>query len=60
MDALLFTDQQPGHYYLAARAYSSALAVGFDNITTTAIVEYKNGNGNGKTPPLFPYVPSLL
>lgn len=55
MDALLFTDQQPGHYYMAARAYSSDVAVSFDNTTTTAIVEYKNGNG--KTPPLFPYLP---
>ncbi|XP_062004299.1 laccase-15-like [Rosa rugosa] len=57
IDALLFTDQQPGSYYMAARAYQGNLAIGFDNTTTTSIVEYKDGNGNGKTPPLFPYLP---
>ncbi|KAL6209793.1 hypothetical protein ACLB2K_020732 [Fragaria x ananassa] len=56
MDVLLVTNQQrPGRYYMAARAYNSNPVVGFDNTTTTAIVEYNNGNGT----PLFPYLPSF-
>ncbi|XP_050363765.1 laccase-15 [Argentina anserina] len=55
MDVLLFTNQQPGRYYMAARAYNSNPVVGFDNTTTTAIVEYNNGNRNES--PAFPSLP---
>ncbi|KAJ7969736.1 Laccase [Quillaja saponaria] len=33
MDCLLHTNQNPGHYYMAARAYSRAVNVSFDNTT---------------------------
>lgn len=56
MDALLITNQQPGRYYMAARAYSSNPQIGFDNTTTTAIVEYNTGGTTSS--PLFPYLPS--
>ncbi|KAM5549342.1 hypothetical protein ABKV19_000657 [Rosa sericea] len=55
MDALLVTNQQPGRYYMAARAYHCNPAIAFDNTTTTAIVEYNNGKENDT--PLFPYLP---
>ncbi|XP_038725045.1 laccase-15-like [Tripterygium wilfordii] len=55
MDALLHANQTPGHYYMAARAYSSNANSTFDNTTTTAIVQY---NGN-YTPPSSPLLPSL-
>lgn len=61
MDALLTTDQNPGLYYMAARAYSSGVNVSFDNTTTTAILQYKaNDNSNVSYPqstPPFPYLP---
>ncbi|KAM0953458.1 putative laccase [Dioscorea sansibarensis] len=44
VDALLFADAPPGRYYMAARAYISAVGppnVTFDNTTTTAILQYK-------------------
>ncbi|KAK9942061.1 hypothetical protein M0R45_007750 [Rubus argutus] len=56
MDALLVTNQQPGRYYMAARAYSTNAQIGFDNTTTTAIVEYNTGGTTSS--PLFPYLPS--
>ncbi|XP_038723917.1 laccase-5-like [Tripterygium wilfordii] len=40
-DVLITGDQPPGRYYIAARAYHTALNVPFDNTTTTAILEYK-------------------
>ncbi|KHN00776.1 Laccase-15 [Glycine soja] len=55
MDVLLHANQDPGHYYLAAAAYSSGVGVAFDNTTTTARVEY---SGN-YTPPSSPSLPNL-
>ncbi|PON45879.1 Laccase [Parasponia andersonii] len=55
VDALLVTNQNPGLYYMAARAYSTGVNVSFDNTTTTAIVQY-NGSDNTSTP-IFPYLP---
>ncbi|KAJ8528415.1 hypothetical protein K7X08_022107 [Anisodus acutangulus] len=40
-DVLITGDQTPARYYMAAHAYASAQAP-FDNITTTAFLEYKN------------------
>ncbi|MED6118227.1 hypothetical protein PIB30_000854 [Stylosanthes scabra] len=57
MDVLLHANQPLDRYYMAAKAYSSALRVVFDNTTTTAIVEYK-----GKHIPSYswtPHMPSL-
>lgn len=44
MDVLLEANQKPLHqYYMAAKVYSSASGVSFDNTTTTAIVQYNRG-----------------
>jgi len=56
MDCLLHANQQPGRYYMAARAYSSGVNVSFDNTTTTAILEYSNKNYSSL---LIPSLPSL-
>ncbi|MED6158747.1 hypothetical protein PIB30_035577, partial [Stylosanthes scabra] len=61
MDVLLHANQQPlDRYYMAAKAYSSALNVVYDNTTTTAIVEYKrkhNPSSSSRTPPHMPSLP---
>ncbi|KAJ1424939.1 Multicopper oxidase, type 1 [Sesbania bispinosa] len=45
MDVLLEANQSPlDHYYMAAKVYSSAIGVPFDNTTTTAIVQYIREN----------------
>ncbi|KAK2632523.1 hypothetical protein EUGRSUZ_L01441 [Eucalyptus grandis] len=49
IDVLLKANQNPDHYYMAARVYSSALGVAYDNTTTTAVVEY-----SGKYAPTSP------
>ncbi|GJR48435.1 laccase 3 [Tanacetum coccineum] len=41
-DVLLNADQQPGRYYMAARAYAAVQNSSFDNTTATAILEYKS------------------
>ncbi|RDX69551.1 Laccase-15, partial [Mucuna pruriens] len=58
MDVLLHANQEPNHYYLAARAYSSGVGVAFDNTTTTARVEY-NGNYTPPSSPSLPYLPNF-
>ncbi|MED6203120.1 hypothetical protein PIB30_112515, partial [Stylosanthes scabra] len=58
MDVLLHANQPLDRYYMAAKAYSSALNVVYDNTTTTAILEYKKGNyipSSSRTP----HMPSL-
>jgi len=56
VDALLHANQEPNDYYIAARAYSSAFGVPFNNATTTARIHYKENNAPTKSPPL-PYLP---
>ncbi|KAI4352806.1 hypothetical protein L6164_007024 [Bauhinia variegata] len=56
IDALLYANQEPDQYYMAARAYSSGAAVPFDNTTTTAILQY-NGNYPPISSPPLPYLP---
>ncbi|GLU06838.1 hypothetical protein SLE2022_238280 [Rubroshorea leprosula] len=56
VDVLLEANQSPNHYYMAASAYTIAVAGSYDNTTTTAIVEY-NGNYTPSSPPVFPYLP---
>ncbi|PWA41163.1 laccase 3 [Artemisia annua] len=52
-DVLLTADQQPGRYYMAARAYATAQNAPFDNTTATAILEYKSAT----TQPILPQLP---
>ncbi|CAK7346694.1 unnamed protein product [Dovyalis caffra] len=56
IDVLLEANQRPDHYYMAARVYSSANGVRFDNTTTTAVVQY-NGNYTPSSTPSLPYLP---
>nr|QWT83288.1 multicopper oxidase [Toona sinensis] len=56
IDVLLEANQQPDHYYMAARVYSSAVDVDFDNTTTTAILQYKAKNSPSSNLSL-PYLP---
>ncbi|KVI03720.1 Cupredoxin [Cynara cardunculus var. scolymus] len=53
-DVLLTTDQRPGSYYMAARAYASARNAPFDNTTTTAILVYKSTTSR----PILPSLPT--
>ncbi|KAJ4964890.1 hypothetical protein NE237_016739 [Protea cynaroides] len=55
MDCLLKADQTLSHYYMAAKAYSSADGVAYNNSTTTAIIKYKGSY----TPPSSPFFPTL-
>ena len=57
MDVLLETNQALGDYYMAAKVYSSAEGVDYDNTTTTAIVHY-NQNYNTSSRPQLPNLPS--
>ncbi|XLS73019.1 hypothetical protein HN51_029884, partial [Arachis hypogaea] len=52
MDVLVQANQPLDQYYMAAKAYSSAFNVRFDNTTTTAILQYKKGIST-------PHMPSL-
>lgn len=58
IDVLLKADQVPDHYYMAAKAYSSAANVPYDNTTATAVLQY-----SGLYPPSvkipFPFLPSV-
>ncbi|GLT26722.1 hypothetical protein SLA2020_017680 [Shorea laevis] len=56
IDILLEANQNPNHYYMAAKSYTVAAEGVFDNTTTTAIVEY-SGNYTPSSPPVFPYLP---
>ncbi|KAL3504627.1 hypothetical protein ACH5RR_034468 [Cinchona calisaya] len=58
IDFLLVANQSPNHYYMAAKAYSSAPRVPFDNSTTTAILEYI-GNYTPSSQLTFPNLPLL-
>ncbi|XP_047147763.1 laccase-15-like [Vigna umbellata] len=55
VDALLQANQKASDYYMAARAYSSAL-IPFNNATTTARIHYMENHAPTKSPPL-PYLP---
>ncbi|KAI6691174.1 hypothetical protein NL676_028002 [Syzygium grande] len=56
IDVLLEANQNPDHYHMAGRVYSSALGVAYDNTTTTAVVEY-SGNYTPTSPPPLPQLP---
>ncbi|AES73286.2 transparent testa protein [Medicago truncatula] len=57
MDVLLHANQEPSHYYMAARAYSSAAGLEFDNTTATGIVQYSWSHTPLSTPSL-PHLPN--
>lgn len=61
-NVLLTADQPPAHYYMAARAYDTAMNAAFDNTTTTAILEYKSAPCNAKngqsSKPILPRLPA--
>ncbi|MED6122325.1 hypothetical protein PIB30_038714 [Stylosanthes scabra] len=56
LDVLLHANQEPDHYYMAARAYSSSPNVPVDNTTTTARIHY-NGNYTPTSSPSLPHLP---
>nr|GLL48037.1 laccase-15-like [Ipomoea trifida] len=56
IDFLLEANQPRNHYYMAARAYSSAPGATFNRNITTAIVEYR-GNYTPSTSPIMPNLP---
>ncbi|KAL3592623.1 hypothetical protein D5086_011263 [Populus alba] len=58
IDVLLEANQPLDHYYMAAKVYSSANGVQYDNTTTTAIVQY-NGNYTPSFTLSLPYLPSF-
>ncbi|KAI9395211.1 hypothetical protein POPTR_005G200700v4 [Populus trichocarpa] len=55
IDAVLHANQDPNHYYMAARAFTSSPSVAFDNTTATAIVQYSGDY----TLSSFPSLPQL-
>lgn len=57
MDVLLHANQEPNHYYMAARAYSSGVRIAFDNTTTTARLQYSD-NYTPPSSPSLPYLPN--
>ncbi|KAL7173087.1 hypothetical protein ACSBR2_032537 [Camellia fascicularis] len=57
-DVLLTTDQTPGHYYMAARAYATAQNAPFDNTTTTAILKYRTAKTGVPSRPTMPRLPA--
>lgn len=40
MDVLLKADQPGSHYFMAARSYASVVGSGYDNTTTTTILQF--------------------
>ncbi|KAF7833805.1 laccase-3-like [Senna tora] len=59
INVLVTADQPPGRYYMAARAYQSAMNAPFDNTTTSAILEYKSASCCNKGPFSKPILPAL-
>ncbi|GLT68508.1 hypothetical protein SLA2020_407300 [Shorea laevis] len=64
-NVLLTADQPPAHYYIAARAYNTAMNAAFDNTTTTAILEYKSAPamprmGNLQNQSYLNYQPTMI
>ncbi|XP_057725803.1 laccase-3-like [Arachis stenosperma] len=59
INVLVTANQPPGRYYMAARAYQTAMNAAFDNTTTTAILEYKSASCSRKGPAPRPILPAL-
>ncbi|KAK1299447.1 Laccase-7 [Acorus calamus] len=56
-DVLLVADAPPARYYMAARAYISAVVPSFDNTITTGIIEYEGASS--KSTPTLPPLPAF-
>ena len=59
INVLVTADQPPGRYYMAARAYETAVNAPFDNTTTTAILEYESASHRRGGQPSRPILPPL-
>ncbi|KAI4315951.1 hypothetical protein L6164_023974 [Bauhinia variegata] len=61
INVLVTANQPPGRYYMAARAYQSAMNAPFDNTTTTAILEYKSASRKKgqSSRPILPALPAF-
>ena len=59
INVLVTADQPPGRYYMAARAYESAMNANFDNTTTTAILEYDSASCSRRGQPSTAILPPL-
>ncbi|CAI9266526.1 unnamed protein product [Lactuca saligna] len=59
IDLLLEANQPRNRYYLEAKFYNSNPRSLFDNTTTTAIIEYINGNYNASATPFSPLLPTF-
>ncbi|XP_004490661.1 laccase-3-like [Cicer arietinum] len=63
INVLVTADQPPGRYYMAARAYQTAMNATFDNTTTTSILEYKSAACNNRnrqcSRPILPILPAF-
>ncbi|XP_027367017.1 laccase-15-like [Abrus precatorius] len=59
MDVLLEANQPLDRYYMAAKVYSSAVGVKFDDTTTTAIVEYRGKHIPSSSTPSLPLLPGF-
>ncbi|AES63403.2 laccase-14 [Medicago truncatula] len=58
MDILMEANQPLGHYFMAARSYSSTFGAGFDNTTTTALLIYTDSHHHHhKKKPILPQLP---
>ena len=57
-DVLLEANQPLADYYMAAKVYSSALGVKYDNTTTTAVLHY-NGYDDSRNSSSTPFLPDL-
>ncbi|KAE8661127.1 Laccase-5 [Hibiscus syriacus] len=57
VDVLLTADQPIGSYYMAARAYASAVGLPFDNTTTRGVIVYDGAPSSTK--PLMPVLPAF-
>ncbi|XP_039009046.1 laccase-7-like [Hibiscus syriacus] len=57
VDVLLTADQPIGSYYMAARAYASALGIQFDTTTTRGVIVYDGAPPS--TTPLMPVLPAF-
>ncbi|KAE8692430.1 hypothetical protein F3Y22_tig00110833pilonHSYRG00039 [Hibiscus syriacus] len=57
VDVLLTVDQPIGWYYMAARAYASAVGLPFDNTATRGVIVYDGAPS--LTKPLMPVLPAF-
>ncbi|XVF76745.1 hypothetical protein PTKIN_Ptkin13bG0291100 [Pterospermum kingtungense] len=57
VDVLLAADQHVGSYYMAARPYSSAVGVLFDNTTTRGVVVYEGAPSSSR--PIMAALPAF-